>query len=182
MKLSASNIRARVLPVAGMLMLASAAFVSPTDQDATQLGSKIGVNPVRHWTTHCESTVNSTGVVSTMNVTGNLSIADNDTWIHSLGCPPGEYGVFLFGVQPAELPWGNGVLCISPFYPGLVRLNQPAIIDFSGATSMPFDMSALPASVQVVAGTEYYFQCMFRDTAEGSRFNLSNGVSVVFGL
>ena len=192
MKLHFSTLKASLLPGAGLVLLASAAFVSPMPQDVAPLPDQTLVNvqpypdvpkvdPVRHWEPYCESLPNSTGVVSTMSVTGNLSISSNNTWIHSFDCPSGEYGVFLFGEQPAALPWGNGVLCISPFFPGVMRLNVPDIIPFGGQSDLFLNLGALPPQMQLVAGKAYYFQCMFRDPSVGERFNLSNAVSVTFG-
>lgn len=181
MKLHISSMKESLLTGIGLLTLASAAFVAPAP-DVTKLPNVPQVDPVKVWVTYCESTPNSTGLVSEMFLTGSLSIADNNTWIHSNACPPGEYGVFLFGQQPAELPWGNGVLCISPFYPGAARLNAPALVPVDGVSSLFLDMTALPPQMQVVAGSSCYFQCMFRDPTIGAGFNLSNAVKVNFGL
>ena len=41
---------------------------------------------------------------------------------HTWSVPASALGIFFFGTQPAQIPLGNGWLCVSPFYPGFYRL------------------------------------------------------------
>ena len=182
MKIRTPSFRTATLSTFSALLLTSAALVSAPPQDSCKWPGSAAVPPVSGWMVYCESSPNSTGFVSDMYVTGSLSLSANDTWLHSTHCPPGEFGIFLFGENPAELTWGNGTLCISPFHPGVVRLGVPGIVPPSGESSLFLDVNSLPPEASILAGVEGYYQCLYRDPYVGEGFNLSNAVAITFGV
>jgi hypothetical protein len=130
---------------------------------------------------YCTSTPNSTGNAATMGIAGSLSVADNDLHLLAFQCPPGRPGLFFCGANPAQIPFGDGYLCVSPYYPGLYRAAPPLALDGAGNANLQLDLEALPAGAQIVAGSTWYFQFWFRDgAAGGTGTNLTDGMRVTF--
>lgn len=132
-------------------------------------------------TSYCESTVNSSGVAATISMSGSLSVAAGDTALLAAGAPAGRPGLFFYGLQPAQIPFGDGWLCVSPFAPGLIRLPPVQLVAPDGTAELLLDLTRLPPSAPIGAGTTAYFQFWFRDLpAGGSGSNLSDGVQATF--
>ncbi|MCK6447210.1 MAG: hypothetical protein L6Q99_12545 [Planctomycetes bacterium] len=130
---------------------------------------------------YCTSTINSSGAAATISVSGSLSVAVNDLVLHAQGGPVGRPGLFFYGLAPAELPFADGWLCVSPFAPGLVRLQPVQVIDMSGTASLAVDLTSLPPWAPIAPGTTAYFQFWFRDLpAGGAGSNLTDGVQATF--
>jgi hypothetical protein len=86
--------------------------------------------------------------------------------------------VFFHGPAQASLPFGDGFLCVTG---GVVRMGPPVAADSAGAFSDALDNTG-PGGVGVALGVTRHFQGWYRDPAGGaSGFNLSNGITVVFG-
>jgi len=69
------------------------------------------------------------------------------------------------GEPTSALPLGNGMLCVSPFHPGLLRLLPAVETDGQGAARRPLDFSALPPGGTIGGGSTWAFQFWFRDVA-----------------
>jgi hypothetical protein len=108
-----------------------------------------------------------------------LEIHVNDFGLHATSCPAGKFGIFFYGPDPAEVPFGNGYLCVAG---GLVRL--PLVkTDASGQASRAIDFENMPAGGEITAGETRRFQFWFRDPAAGgSYFDLSDAIEVTFVL
>ena len=108
------------------------------------------------------------------------SIFANEFTLVTTGAIPDKVGLYFYGPTQADIPLGNGKLCISP----LVRLNPPIFTDSSGVATRAVDFTTFPAGSganQITAGSTWNFQYWFRDVAGGgAEFNLSNGVEVSF--
>jgi hypothetical protein len=129
----------------------------------------------------CISNPNSSGKVATLEMMGSMSVTRNDVSLCSDNAPAGKFGQFFYGVQPAHMPFGDGVLCVSPFQPGLIRLPRLAHIDATGEAILPIDFTGVGSRGAIQPGQYFYFQFWFRDAKEGgSGFNLSNGVKARF--
>jgi hypothetical protein len=130
---------------------------------------------------YCTSTPNSTGMAATISVAGSLSVAVNDLHLLAFQCPPTRPGLFLYGAYPTQIPFADGYLCISPFYPGLHRAGPAALLDANGTTNRQLDLQALPAGGPILGGSTWNFQFWYRDLAAGgSGSNLTDAMSVTF--
>jgi len=119
---------------------------------------------------------NSSGDPAEIHACGSASVASNDLLLRAEPVP-NQPGIFFYGPQQANVPFGNGTLCIA---------GQVGRLDVVNATGnvMTFllDNTSPPsAATQITAGSTWNFQAWFRDPAAlGAFFNLSNGLSVVF--
>lgn len=130
---------------------------------------------------YCLSTLNSSGYAAQMCCSGNLSVCTNNSCVAAIGCPPDNLGLFIYGSNPAQIPLGNGYLCISPYNPGLFRLAPSVLINSSGTAQLKLDLKNLPAAGMITPGSTWHFQCWFRDPlGGGAGYNLSNGLRVTF--
>jgi hypothetical protein len=114
---------------------------------------------------------------------GSTSLAANDLTLQSLNCPPGQFGIFFYGPDEANLPLGDGTLCVGPGGLGLFRL--PVVLtSVFGIASYTLDYTQPPldtGSGAVMAGTVMNFQHWYRDSGStGAGYNLSNGLRVTF--
>jgi len=115
-------------------------------------------------------------------VLGSRSISENNTWLVSYFCPADTFGVFLMGAKQAQIPFGNGTLCIEPFDSMLYRLLPAGLTDPLGGSILHLDFEqGIPATV-IQPGTTWNFQCYFRDIHDVHPlgFNLTNAVSALF--
>jgi hypothetical protein len=95
--------------------------------------------------------------------------------------PPGTNGLWFYGQNAAQLPFGNGFRCVS----GTVfRLGPPQMTSGVGSTARALDLTVPPASAgagAIGAGSTWRFQFWYRNVAGGGAgFNLSNGLAAVF--
>lgn len=113
----------------------------------------------------CNSTANSTGPPATIWTSGSCFVGLNDFELIA-GPVAGEPGLFFYSADVvasgAGIPWGDGVLCIGPT--SLFRLPPVAP---GGASEMTYtvDFGSLPPGGQVAAGSTWYFQAWFQDSA-----------------
>jgi hypothetical protein len=130
---------------------------------------------------YCASSPNSTGHVARIGAWGSLAVADANTHLWTSACPPGSLGIFFYGADSVQIPFGNGTLCISPFYPGLFRLDPAVAIDAAGHAELELDFAALHPAGQIAAGSSWNFQFWFRDPfAGGAGTNLTDAQRVSF--
>lgn len=123
---------------------------------------------------YCNSLPNSTGQVAQIGYTGSLVRGNNDLTITLTNCPDHMFAFLTCGVNTFNMPFGNGILCISPFPPGILKVNQPHLFE-RGSMSYTLDLNALPPAQSL------HFQWWFRDhDAGGARMNTSNAVTCTF--
>ncbi|MDP6409801.1 MAG: PQQ-dependent sugar dehydrogenase [Planctomycetota bacterium] len=129
---------------------------------------------------YCTSAPNSAGPGAWISHGGTTIISASDFELRADGAIPGQFGLFYYGPQQAQIPFGDGVRCVG----GTVwRLNPPQVIEPGGHASRPLDFSAPPApGGQIDAGETWFFQFWYRDPTgpQGSGFNLSDALSVTF--
>ena len=122
---------------------------------------------------YCTSTPNSSGAPAVMAAEGCDSLLGNRLLLRARPCPPGELGFFLFGEQPAQVPFGNGFRCVA----APLRRLAPTGVDLSGALETRVDFREPPASL--IGAGAWHFQAYFRDSAGGgSGANLSDGLRI----
>jgi len=129
-------------------------------------------------TSYCPMTPNSVGPGAVMAATGSSSIAANNLVIGVTGATPNEPGVFYYGPNQIQVPFGEGNRCVGGT---IVRLWPPSAADAGGNNSRVIDNSTAPNLGVVVDGASLNFQYWFRDPAGGpSGFNLSDGLDIAF--
>jgi hypothetical protein len=129
---------------------------------------------------YCDSTPNSQGHTALISYIGSLVLEQSSFSLSVTGhtVHAASFGMFTYGAQPTNVPFGNGVLCISPFTPGIHRMPTQALAQPTIALSME---DAAGQFALLTPGSSWYFQFWYRDpNAGGSMFNLSNGLHVVF--
>ena len=133
---------------------------------------------------YCTAAINSAGFRASMGWGGTTSVAANDLLLTATGCPPGKVGLFFYGPGQADLPAGDGTLCVGAGGLGHFRVRPLALTDASGVASTPLDLTSLPASSgpgRILPGSTWNFQFWFRDPGGGpAGFNFSNGLAVDF--
>jgi len=149
--------------------------VSSTWKYSVSLGGNIGTN-------YCASNVNSTGLACLMTSSGSPSLSQNTAVVGAANAVPGEPGIFYYGQNQAQLPFGDGFRCIA--FPTF-RLFPIAQAGLFGDTTFALDFETPPAAAgpgQITAGTTWNFQYWYRDPSlvGGAGFNLSDGQAMVF--
>jgi hypothetical protein len=123
--------------------------------------------------TYCLATPNSAGSGARIDSAGSTSLGANELVMTARNCPPNKSGVFFHGAQQTQVPFANGMRCVSG---GLVRTGT-ILTDEHGFAHRSFD--AIAAGMTV--GQTRNFQFYFRDPAAGGALaNLSDGLSVTF--
>ncbi|MFT4538230.1 MAG: hypothetical protein ACI835_000663, partial [Planctomycetota bacterium] len=122
-------------------------------------------------TNYCTSDINSTGGASVMSATGSASIAAQNLTL-SASSAPSQPGIFYYGPNQLNSPFGNGVRCI-----GGATTRLPVV--FSGGGSFDFVVDFNAPGINFSPGT-VNFQCWYRDPAAGgASYDLSDGYSIV---
>ena len=127
-------------------------------------------------TPYCASVPNSTGSPALMSSGGCGSVARNDIVLYASPVP-NEPGLFFYGVDAVQLPFGNGFRCI-----GNTVHRLDVTTGVSGALSHELDVTAPPSPAgQITAGSTWNFQAWYRDPSGGGAFfNLSDGLRLAF--
>ena len=127
---------------------------------------------------YCKSTVNSSGLPGRMTVRGSDVVSENYLVLEATQCPANTFGFFFFGSLQANIPLGDGVLCVNG---NMVRLTPPDITDGGGLAERKVDLTAPPVAGVIVPGTTWNFQFWFRDPAGGpAGSNFTDAVQVDF--
>ena len=111
---------------------------------------------------------------------GSTNVWRNDLELVTDLCPPGQFGIYYYGPNAIQVPFGNGFRCVG----GPIHRLVPATHTGSGTATRPLDFEAPPmdsGAGAVVTGATWNFQFWYRDVpAGGAFFNLSDGLSVTF--
>ena len=128
---------------------------------------------------YCDAQDDSSGVAARMALNGSAGLAALDLSLSAVGGPASSWGQFFHGYGSAALPFGDGVLCVDPFTPGLFRLRPVVQTQPCGTAWHQLSLAELPPDL--LPGSTLYFQYWFRDPAAGGTgFNLSDGLAVTF--
>jgi hypothetical protein len=151
----------------------------PTNLQATSGGCG-GGGSCPDPTNYCLTAPNSAGPGATIDHINDPSLSANNFFLTATGAIPGQLGIFYYGTQVAQVPFGDGWRCV-----GGSTLRLPVIsIDSFGDAIDHLDFTQPPANSgpgQIIAGSEWLFQFWYRDPAAGmSGFNLSDGLDVIF--
>ena len=127
--------------------------------------------------TYCTAAPNSVGGGALIASGGSTSIDANDLSLQVSGAIPGQPGLFYYGPNAIQVPFGDGFRCVGG---GVLRLAVQQASP-AGAYSLAVDQNALPPGGAIEAGDTWRFQCWYRDPASGGAgFNFSNGLEVFF--
>ncbi|MFT7485766.1 MAG: hypothetical protein ACI9F9_001616 [Candidatus Paceibacteria bacterium] len=124
----------------------------------------------------CSSTPNSSGSAASMSVQGCDSHMANALELRATGLPANKPGMFFPGSIAAQLPAGNGTLCIA----GPQRL-VPLLADAGGVLEMALDFQSSQA-LSIIPGSTWRFQAFFRDPGVGTSYDFSDGIAVEIQL
>jgi hypothetical protein len=136
-------------------------------------------------TNYCTVSPTSVGPGAVIGSSGSASIAVNDFGLIASFAVPNEYGLFFYGPDQIDVPFGDGRLCVGAGGVGLFRLNPPQLVSIFGDVIRPVDFTVPPAGAgagQILPGSAWNFQFWFRDPTGpgGSGFNTSDGLNVLF--
>ena len=174
-----------IIETAGVLhfvspMVTSFNFTDPTSGISATInlnGTLVGDYTCLAPTIYCPATPNSVGAGSIIGTTGTTSITANNFGLLATGCPANKPGLFFVGMQQAQIPLGDGNLCVS----GGIKRFGVLFSDAAGTFTGSVDFNNLPAGLVIEPGQERNVQCWYRDVAAGGAgFNLSNAASIVF--
>lgn len=132
-------------------------------------------------TRYCTAAANSTGAGATIVATGSTSVAENALRLSAAPVPANQSGIFFYGPNQANVPFGNGFRCVGGGSVGLQRL---PIVNAgpSGELVHQLDLGNPPTGAgTILPGSTWNFQAWYRDPlAGGATFNLSDAISIGF--
>lgn len=125
---------------------------------------------------YCVASPNSTGLAAKIAGLGPLSQAQNAFQLRATQLPPGQACVFIYAPGQAQVPFGNGFLCLS----GSVK-RLPGLPTGAGVATFTLDFTNPLLGGDIPPGKTYHFQNWYRDPAGGGAFfNLSDGLTATF--
>jgi len=127
---------------------------------------------------YCLTAPNSVGSGALIGWTGSASYSSNDLTLNATGSSTSMPGLFYFGDQQLQTPFGDGVRCVG----GNVFRLPVVFTDAGGQASYSLDLGnpLLPTSV-IQSGATWEFQFWYRDPAfGGAGFNFSDALEVTF--
>ncbi|MFT5153859.1 MAG: beta-glucanase (GH16 family) [Planctomycetota bacterium] len=128
-------------------------------------------------TNYCQGEPNSVGPGSTISSSGSDSVSENSFSLSAVGAIPNGFGIFYYGPNEIDVPFGEGRRCVGG---SVLRLSPATLADGSGNSTRPLDFTS-PTGSSINANSTWKFQYWYRDPAGGpSGFNLSDGLSVTF--
>lgn len=126
-------------------------------------------------TNFCTGAINSTGAGAMAFVGGSPNISTNDLVLYAHNLPVGTAGIFYYGPNATQIPFGYGFICIT----GATYRLPVTFSNSFGIASYAIDYGNLPQAI--VASDMWRFQFWYRDTVAGvPGFNLSDGIAVTF--
>jgi len=125
----------------------------------------------------CPATPNSTGVAGRIDFIGTSSVSRNDGQLFVSQCPPNVTGLCIAGDQQGQIPFGNGYRCAT----GQLLRFGTLHIGSGGTATCAYDVLAPPLAGNLVAGSRWNFQFVYRDPAAGGAgFNATDAIAVDF--
>lgn len=126
--------------------------------------------------------INSTGARGFLGPIGSTSVDSDDLIFVANQMPATQPVMLIMGPQAAQLPFGDGLLCVGPGATGFARFSHKSISAFGTANWGPglvgYAKANFPTDSWIKPGQTWHFQAWFRDPVQS--FNLSDAVSVTF--
>lgn len=138
--------------------------------------------PTQIGSSYCTSNANSSGNAATLSAMGSDVVTDQNLTLTASGAPDDVTGLFFFGNNTAQVPFGQGVRCVRgrvyrmpPF-----ATTGPANGNAAGEASLNVDFTGAVYSAALTPG-QMNFQFWFQDTAGmAATFNLTDGIQIQF--
>ncbi len=132
--------------------------------------------------TYCQAAPNSFSGGAQMFAFGSTSVAANDLVLLATAAVPGQFGIFYYGTEKIEVPFGDGFRCVAG---QIWRIPPPILADVLGDVMLHVDYDQQPFHAGAGAidpGDTFTWQLWYRDPNGplGSGFNLSNGLRITF--
>ena len=121
----------------------------------------------------CVTSPNSAGSGALIGSNGHVSVASNSFELSATGMPANARGLFFYGPQAQQVPFGNGFNCVSAGGVGTFRLLPAFQADAGGSAVRTLDFTQLPGAGQIVPGSTWYFQAWYRDPPPAVRASTS---------
>ena len=106
------------------------------------------------------------------------SVSANDLVLEVFAAAVNRPGLFYYGPDPVQVPFGDGYRCVG----GALKRLPVVFTDGGGGASYAVDLADPPLPTgSIAAGETWNFQFWFRDTAAGGAgFNFSDALTVPF--
>jgi len=130
---------------------------------------------------YCSTSPNSNGAGARIGSEGTPSLGANSFSLRVSAASTSKPGIFYYGPNQIQIPFGDGSRCVGAGGIGVLRL--PLVFtDSSGDAAQALDFSSPgQLSDNVQAGEVWNFQFWYRDPlAGGATFNLSDALEVTF--
>jgi len=123
----------------------------------------------------CSSGSNSSGGAAVIAARGSVSVSANSLQLVAQPVPAGTVGLFYFGENTVDTPFGNGRRCVG----GQTFRLRPGS---ANGTMLSHDVDFTQGTAGAIgAGTSWHFQAWFRDLqAGGAGYDTSNGLHLNF--
>jgi len=132
--------------------------------------------------TFCVGGANSvSGSGAKMSYGGSASVSANDLQLICSDLPANQFGIFFYGPNASQTPFGQGFLCAGGGAIGVFRIKPAIQTSFLGTITLNLDYNLPPMDVgngMIVPDSLWHFQFWYRDPTLG--FNLSDGLRVEF--
>ena len=129
----------------------------------------------------CSTAPNSAGPGAVIGSLGTTSVVAADLTLTVTGAIPDGNGLFYYGPNSIQVPFGDGFRCAGG---ATERLFPLVSLDGSGDGSHALDFASPPVGSgpnMVTPGSTWTFQFWYRDNAAGGAgFNLSDGLEATF--
>ena len=131
-----------------------------------------------HVSNFCAANPNSLGSTALISGFGTTSVASNIFTLACDGALPATPGLFFYGPNEQQVPFGDGFLCIDG---GVFRL-PATTTDAFGHAEVAVDLTDPPhEDGAILPGATWKFQYWYRDpSSQSATFNLSDGLSADF--
>lgn len=140
-----------------------------------------GGPPCSDPTNYCVTSPNSVGAGMVIGFSGSASVGLQDFTLLAFGGPPNQFGIFYYGPEQVQIPFGEGYRCVGGGATGIFRL-PVATIDSFGDVSHEIQWDQPPVNGGPGAwfsGVTWNCQFWYRDPAGGGTgFNLTDALQV----
>jgi len=135
----------------------------------------LGPGPIGN--NYCVGATNSAGLSGRIAAMGSPFVADNNFTLVTRDAPPNKPGIFFYGPNQIQAPFGSGFRCVGG---STQRIQPPISTDASGVACRPLDLNSGPAlnDITNAAPVILNFQYWHRDSMGTT--NLTDAVEVRF--
>ncbi len=128
----------------------------------------------------CVTSPNTVSPGARVQLLGSADLGLEQLAVGMTGAPGRSFGLLAYGRGPYAAPFGDGILCLYPFAPGITRtplfMTRP-----EGTVTIRMDFQSPGFGAAFLPGTTWHFQGIHRDSA-GTGFNTSDSVALTFGV